>query len=70
MAKSKRQRPRMIEHSVDVRVADGVNVNVTVFAPVHFPLWKLTRLAAIKLGLMDKPTKKRRTHQKHAVKIQ
>ena len=61
-----RKRP-MMEHHVIVRVSEGVNVTVSVFAPPRMPLWKLTRMAAIKLDLIDKPPKKRRSHKKHAI---
>ena len=50
---------KTVEHEVSVKVSDDVSCTVIVKAPENMSLWKLTRLAAQKLGLMSRPTTKR-----------
>ena len=49
---------KMVEHEIEVRVAQDVHVTTTVYAPDNMSQWKLTRLAAQKLGLIERPSRK------------
>ena len=45
---------RNVPHIVTVQVTDGVTAEVTVFAPPRTPHWKLVKLGAVRLELMDR----------------
>ncbi len=51
---------KAVEHEVSVRISDGVSCTVIVKAPENMSEWKLVRLGAQKLGLLDRPPNKGR----------
>lgn len=54
---------KIIEHEVCVQVSENFSCTVFVKAPDNMSLWKLTRLAAQKLELMNKtPNKRKQRH--------
>ena len=53
---------KMVEHEIAVRVAEDVHITTTLYAPDNMAHWKLTRLAAQKLGLIERPPRKGKSH--------
>ena len=68
MSRDRKRKPHMVEHEVFLKLSAGVGATVMVYAPKNASIRTLTRIAAIKVGLLERPTKQKKgAKQKHAI---
>ena len=68
MSRDRKRKPHMVEHVVHLKLSANVGATVKVYAPKNASIRTLTRIAAIKVGLLErKPKQKRGNKQRHAI---